>query len=191
MDLPDQPPPNAPAPPPSEAARRSRKWYRIIWGIGAIEYGSYPNAFTIPLVIEATGTTLPLGTTSSNDYLRQLIATGADERWFRSGSKKFRHSDGRVDGAEALKKGECGFAYIVGLDETDGSSAPLVIAPVIPGKKKLDAKEFKGAVVVLRMDGSVTSIKLRKDGTFVIDGTLVDPAHPEWKGKPFTIAWPE
>ena len=230
-----QPPPNAPAPPPSVAALRSRRSYRIIWGVGIgslllflvvawiipnvirsqrgsaenisvnnareihkalfefhVEYGSYPNPHTIPSVIARTGTTLPLGTKSSNDYFRQLIAMGADERMFYSASTKFRPSDRRVHGGEALKEGEGGFAYIVGLTEDDNPSLPLVIGPVVPGKKRFDPKPFGKRIVALRIDGSATCLRLREDGKIALGGgSVLDPAFPMWEGKPITIAWPE
>ena len=230
-----QPPPNAPAPPPSEVVLKSRGRYHIIWGVGItslllflvvallfpvvlrsqrgaretiavcnareihkalfefhIEYGSYPNPDTIPSVIARTGTTLPLGKRSSNDYFRQLIAMGADERMFYSASKNFRPSNRRVDGGEALKKGEGGFAYVVGLSEDDNPSLPLVIGPVVPGKKRFDPKPFGKRIVALRIDGSATSLTLRADGKIALGGgKVIDPANPMWNGKPITIAWPE
>lgn len=157
-----------------------------------VKYGSYPNAATIPSVIRDTGTTLTLGTKSSNDYLRQLIACGADERFFYSGTKRFRRSDERIDGGEALKKGEGGFAYVVASGEIDGSNPPVLIAPVIPGTKRFDPKPFDGKVVMLRNDGSATSWTLRKDGKIALGGgKFFDPAQPTWNGKPLSIAWPE
>jgi len=150
------------------------------------KYGSYPSPETIPLVIKETGTTLSLGTKSSNDFFRQLIATGVDERNFESGSKKFRYV------GKELKKGEGGFAYIVGMTEADSLKAPLVIAPVIPGKKLFDPEPFDKKVVMLRIDGSATSLTLRKDGKIVLGGgKVIDPANPMWNGKPITISWPE
>jgi len=47
------------------------------------EYGRFPDATTIPAVQAATGTTLALGTSSSNDLFRQLLATvGKSEKMF-------------------------------------------------------------------------------------------------------------
>lgn len=40
------------------------------------EYGSFPDATTIEPVREATESTLTMGTASSNDFFRQLIAAG-------------------------------------------------------------------------------------------------------------------
>jgi hypothetical protein len=176
----------------TEAVNNARELHKALYEFH-VEYGSYPSPSTIPLVIENTRTTLALGTKSSNDYFRQLIAAGvSDERMFYSGSKKFRRPDGHINGGEALKKGEVGFAYIVGISDVDGSGAPLVIGPIIPGKKRFDPKPFQGKVVVLRVDGSATSLTLRKDGWIALGGGWgIDPANPEWYGKPITIAWPE
>src|SRR5690606_17649583 len=40
------------------------------------EYGAYPDASTIPPVKAATSTTLTLGSSTSNELFRQLIAAG-------------------------------------------------------------------------------------------------------------------
>lgn len=234
--LPEQPPPNAPAPPPSEAAKRSRRSYHIIWGVGIaslllllvacltaplvfrsrkinelteavnnareihkvlfefdVKYGGFPSASTIPKVQSETSTTMPLGSTSSNDYFRQLLATGlGNEKMFYSKSRKSRKPDDLFDGMKALQKGECGFAYVVGLSTSENSSTPLLIAPVISDTKQFDPEPLKGKAVVLRIDGSARSYTIRKDGKIDLGkGDLLDSAKPEWKGKPLTIAWPE
>lgn len=91
-----------------------------------------------------------------------------------------------------MKKGEGGFAYVVGMSEADGIDAPLVIAPVIPGKKLFDPKAFNKKIVILRIDGSAKSLTLRADGKIALGGgKVLDPANPMWNGKPITIAWPE
>lgn len=230
------PPSNALAPPPSEAALKSRRSYRIIWGLGigslllflvvglasppvlrspkdagkneavnnareihkalfefGVEYGEFPSASTIPKVQAETSTTMPLGTISSNAYFRQLLAMGlGNEKMFYAGSRKFRRPDDLFDGPKALQKGEGGFAYVVGLSTSENSSTPLLIAPVIPGAKQFDPEPFEGKAVVLRIDGSADSYPIRKDGKIDLGkGDLLDPAKPEWNGKPLTIAWPE
>lgn len=237
MDLSDQPPPNAPAPPPSIQAVKSRNRYRILWIFSVIsfvvvvafsrpitwdsrrmnalaraheasnnfgevhralfefdvEYGSFPNAATVRGVRDATGSTIRLGGTSSNDYFRQLLAQGlGDEKIFYAPGELFRKPDGRITGVEALEKGECGVAYVVGLSISDDSSMPLVMAPVLPYGKGFNPKPFRGNVVILRIDGSATSYPIRKDGKIDLGGgAILDPAAPMWKGKPLTIAWPE
>lgn len=159
----------------------------------AVEYGTFPNASTISRVRGDTGTLLYLGTKSSNDYLRQILARGkGDERMFEGGSRRFFMSDGQMDGAEALKRGECGFAYVVGLSTSDDPTTPLLIAPVIPVSNRFDPEPFDHKVVILRIDGSAISYPIMKDGKIDMGGGVhLDPAKPMWNGKPITIAWPE
>jgi hypothetical protein len=153
------------------------------------QYGAYPSAATIPLVREETGTTMSLGTTTSNDYFRQLLAAGlGDEKMFFG----FRRADLRTDGARALEKDECGIAYVPGLRSSDDPTLPVAIAPVLPSRKGLDPERFEGAAVILHINGEVRTYPLRNDGKIVLGGgTLFDPTRPEWNGKTLTIAWPE
>ncbi|MBC8127724.1 MAG: hypothetical protein H8M99_11350, partial [Gloeobacteraceae cyanobacterium ES-bin-144] len=78
------------------------------------EYGAYPNADTVVAVQKATGTTLNLGTKTSNDFFRQLIGgnfTQSEKIFYAAKIPGVRKPDDNITGAEALKKGECGFAY--------------------------------------------------------------------------------
>jgi len=175
----------------TEAVNNAREVHKALWGFME-KYGRLPSPETIEEVRKSTGTTIPLGTASSNDYLRQLIAAGADERMFYSGSKKFRRSDGRVDGKHALEKGECGFAYVVGIGMSDNPSMPVLMGPVIPGEKRFDPKPFDKKVVLLRLDGSATSLTINIHGHIALGGgKSIDPANPEWEGMPINIVWPE
>jgi len=174
------------------AANNAREIHKALFDFD-VEYGEFPSASSIPKVQVDSSTTMPLGTTSSNAYFRQLLAMGVgNEKMFYTGSGKFRKPDDLYDGARALQKGECGFAYVVGLSTSENTSTPLLIAPVIPCTKQFDQEAFKGKVVVLRIDGSAVSYPIRKDGKIDLGkGDLLDPAKPEWNGKPLTIAWPE
>lgn len=175
----------------SEVIGNCRAIYGALWDF-MTKHGRLPSPETIEEVKESTGTSIPLGTASSNDYLRQLIAAGADEKMFYSGSKKFRRPDGRVDGKHALEKGECGFAYVVGIGMSDNSSMPVLIGPVIPGQKRFDSEAFNKKAVMLRLDGSATMMTINIHGHIALGGgKSIDPAKPEWEGKPITIAWPE
>ena len=174
------------------AANNAREIHKALFEFD-VEYGEFPSASTIPKVQSETSTTMPLGTASSNDYFRQLLAKGlGNEGTFYSGSRNFKNPDNNVDGLKALQKGEGGFAYVVGLSTSENSSTPLLIAPVIPGTKQFDPEVFNGKAVVLRIDGSAVSYPIRKDSKIDLgNGDLLDPAKPEWNGKPLTIAWPE
>ena len=232
-----QPPPNAPAPPPSEAALRSRRQWRWILMVGLVsiaalmvltapmfirghhhradqteavsnarqiglalfefqnEYGAYPNTETVVAVQKATETTLALGTKTSNDFFRQLIGgnfTSSERIFYASKIPGVRKPDDNITGTEALKKGECGFAYLLGARVTDNPKRPLVAAPMIPGTDRFDPKAYEGKAVVLRMDNSGTSFNIDKDGHIRIEGKLfMDPTNPIWDGHPPLIVWPE
>lgn len=157
------------------------------------DYGSFPDASTIPAVKASTATTLSLGTSSSNDLLRQLIATGNKSEkifWAKSAGTPRKGDD--ILGADALKKGECAFTYIAGLSTSSDPSAPLLLVPVIPGTWKFDPKPFKGMAVVLRVDGSARSEAIDKNGGVIINGlNIFDPRQPYWRGKAPDIKWPE
>lgn len=175
----------------TEAVNNAREIYNVLWDFRS-KYGRFPGPGTIDEVRLSTGNSIPLGADSSNAFLRQIVANGADERMFYSGSKKFRRPDRRVDGKHALEKGECGFAYVVGIRMWDNPSMPVLIGPVVPGEKRFDSEAFNKKAVMLRMDGSATSLTINKHGHIALGGgKSIDPAKPEWEGIPLTIAWPE
>jgi hypothetical protein len=63
---------------------------------------------------------------------------------------------------------------------------------MISGTDRFDPKPFDGKAVILKLDNSVTSVPINKNGHVIVDGkNLFDPANPIWKGKPPVIAWPE
>jgi hypothetical protein len=101
--------------------------------------------------------------------------------------------DGNIHGAEALKKGECGFAYLSGLSSKGRSDRPLLVTPLISGTDRFDPKAFKpSCAVVLRVDGSVAQTKLDQDGHALLGGkNALDSTHPIWEGQPPVIVWPE
>jgi hypothetical protein len=158
------------------------------------EYGAYPNADTVVAVQKATGTTLSLGTTTSNDFFRQLFGANItqSERMFYARIAGMKKPDDNITGAEALKKCECGFAYFLGAKAGDNPKRPLVATPMIPGTDQFDPKALEGKAVVLRADNSVTSFNIDKDGHIQIEGKLfMDPTNPIWDGHPPKIVWPD
>ncbi len=166
------------------------------------EYGSFPGPETIAAVKGNTGTDLPFGTEASNDYLRQLLAVmggprteggGVKEQDFYARKAGSPRGTRRVEVDPVLGKGECGFAYLgAGQGSAGDPKRPLLVAPAIPGTDRFDPKVFKGKAVVLRMDNSVVSMDIGKDGKVMLDGVnLLDPLHPVWGGKRVIVAWPE
>jgi hypothetical protein len=159
------------------------------------KYGTYPDVRTAISVQTATGTKLSLGAATSNDIFRQLIASNftRSERMFYAKIPGARRPDDVITGAEALKKGECGFAYLSGLSSVGNPSRPLVVTPLIPGTDRFDPKPFDGKAIILKADNSVTSMNINKDGHVMAGGrNLLDPTNPVWgNDDKFVIAWPE
>jgi type II secretory pathway pseudopilin PulG len=158
------------------------------------EYGKFPDATTIVPVQNETGSLLPMGTTTSNDFFRQLFASGMtqSEAMFYARIDGTRIPDGRCDGSDALEKRECGFTYFLGATKSDNPRRPLVVTPMIPGTDRFDPKRFDGRAVILRMDNSVSSPTIDKAGHVFVDGrNLMDPHHPIWDGHAPVIAWPD
>ncbi len=159
------------------------------------EFGQMPNPATVEMVRKTTGTTLNLGTRSSNDFFRQLLASRITESepMFYARATGTHKPDGIVTGASALAKGECGFVYFAGATKESAPSRPLVMTPLIPGTNRFDPDRFDGKAVMLKADNSVTSLPIvKKTGKVMINGKdLMDPTHPIWEGKPPLIALPE
>ena len=155
-------------------------------------YGRYPDATTSMIVTQRMGTRLPTDDKTSNDYLRQLIVADPTlkETIFRA-TLLGSDPDGRIDGRQLLEKGECGFAYVLGA--TPGQwGRPLLVAPLVPGTDRIDPKPFNGAVIIVRVDGSVQWLKSNKHGDVLLAGKILfDPTNPIWEGQPPVIAWPD
>jgi hypothetical protein len=181
----------------TEATHNIRQVHLALLDFDA-DYGRFPDASTIVDVRTRTHTTLTLGTSTSNDYFRQLIAAGVapSEKifWTKTPATPRRPND--ILGADALKKGECAFAYVAGLTTSSDPETPVAITPMIPGTFRLDskAKDFGEKAVVLRIDGSAKSETIKAStGEVLIPGgkTLFDPSLPHWHGKRPDLKWPE
>lgn len=158
------------------------------------EYGRFPDESTIESVRRSTGTELKLGNRSSNDFFRQLIASGiaSKEQMFHAKIPGARKPDGDIEGDRALEKGEVGFSYLAGQTSVGNPGRPLLVTPLIPGTDRFDRTLFNGKGVILRMGGSATSITIDSSGHALLDGrNVLDPAHPVWGGNPPRIVWPE
>lgn len=162
-------------------------------------YGRFPDDSTARLVREATGTDLSLGSGSSNDYFRQLIAAEivGSEGLFYARIPGARKPDHVCVGSRTLEKGEVGFSYIAGLTTAGDPKRPLVVTPLIPGTDRFDSKPFGGYAVILPVDGSITRsgpfLRINAKGQ-VIDSSgkhVLDPANPIWGGVKPVIKWPE
>lgn len=233
-----QPPPNAPAPPPSDAALRLYEKWRLlkIAGIGSFfwllfltvvplgpdqerpkanhteavsnarhiglalfefdtEYGKFPDESTTETVRRTTGTELKLGNSSSNDFFRQLLASGiaSSEQMFHAKIPGARKPDGVTTGNKALEKGEVGFSYLAGLSSKGNPGRPVLVTPLIPGTDRFDRSVFDGKAVILRMDNTATSIIIDSEGHALLDGrNVLDREHPVWGADDkWRLVWPE
>ena len=85
-----------------------------------------------------------------------------------------------------------GCAGAEGMNGAGNPSRLLVVAPLVKGKTTFDPAVLGGKAVVLRVDNSVQSFPIGKDGRVMIDGLdLFDPAQPFWDGKVPPVLWPK
>ena len=181
--------------PQTEATNNIRQIHLALLDFDS-DYGRFPDATTIATVQSHTHTTLALGTTTSNDYFRQLIAAGTakNETIFWAKTPATPRKPNNILGADALKKGECSFAYVAGLNASNDSSTPVAMTPMIAGTYQFDPAAFGNKAVVLRIDGSAKpEIINSTTREVVIPGgtTLFDPSQPCWHGKTPELKWPE
>ncbi len=143
------------------------------------DYGSYPDPTTATAVTDATGSTLTLGTGSSNDFFRQLLAGNysQSEKMFYAKISKTKKPDDNISGAEALKAGEVGFAYMMkgtaGFNAGGNPGRPIACTPLLNNATDgtFDPAPFDSKAIILRMDNSATSINIKLDNTILLGGT--------------------
>ncbi|MCW1924933.1 hypothetical protein OKA05_20390 [Luteolibacter arcticus] len=159
-------------------------------------YGSFPNEKTMQKIAKEKGIA-PFPLTTSNDYFRLLLAGGAASE--KMGYCSFpslpthRPDDVISPLEQAFARGEVGFAYVANLPADSHGDTPVLVAPLIPGTFQFDPKPFDGRAVVLKMDGSTTTMTIREDNGLVsIRGgkTLFDPSAPYWNGKMPDVKYP-
>lgn len=160
------------------------------------EFGSYPSDPTIPkLITESKTTAIPLGTSTANEYFRQLMVAGIldDETCFLG--VPGRKPDNVCVGSRAIEKGECTYAYINDVSPKSLPETPLVVYPLIKGKLIFDyklCKQWGGKVAILRNDNSVVTLPVDKSGHVYLNGKdLFDPSQQFWGGKAPDVKWPE
>lgn len=150
------------------------------------EYGSFPDRETAAIVQESTGSTLDTTGDTSNDYFRQLIASGitqSETMFYAKTASTPRKPDEDIGPGQALKAGEVGFGYLLN-EETGFSSAgnpgrPIAVTPLLANSTtgEFDPDPYGGKAVVLKMDNSVTSIQIRTNDRKISLGggrTLLD-----------------
>ena len=158
------------------------------------QYGSYPDAASVAKIRKQTDTDMKLGTASSNEFFRQLLALNIapGESMFYANISGTHKPDNDFAGAKALAKGECGFTYFLGASKYSNPKRPVAVTPMIPGTDRFDRKPFDGKAVVLWSDTSVSSIHIRQDGCAILGtSALMETSNPVWGGEPPVVVWPE
>lgn len=154
------------------------------------EYGEFPSERTAADVKKKAVTTAEVKAATANDCFFQLIAAeiAATARIFTF-EKVAESWNGNGKMPDKLQR--CDFAYLSGMTAAGNPARPLVVAPLVKGKKVFDPAVFGGKAVVLRVDNSVVSHPIDKDGRVMINGKdLLDPAQPYWGGKvPPVVRW--
>lgn len=133
------------------------------------DFGAFPNDETAEADQDLNGYQGKF----SNDYLGQLIAGGythSEEIFYAKGGSS---TDQKPDNqfrtkAQTLAAGECGFAYVKGQSVSNNTGRPLLCAPMTGKGVKFDPKPYSGKAVVLRIDGSVKTYTINKDGEVIL-----------------------
>lgn len=132
----------------------------------------------------------------SNSYFRQLHLSGiADSEiiFWVEGASVCRKAppdnrtkrNGQPVEKEILKRGDCGWAYVVDHDNTDSGSRPILLSAYRNGTKAFDRNLYQGKTIVMTLDGSVKALRLTPHGN-VLDGDSRDIFSPEaaaWEGR--------
>ena len=105
----------------------------------------------------------------SNDYLGQLLASGiveSESNFYAQGGTKL---DQRVDDdfstkEKTLEAGECGFAYVKGLNTVESNyKTPLLLSPMYGDGYKFNNEIYNGRAMILRVDGALKQYKIDAD----------------------------
>lgn len=161
-----------------------------------VAYGSFPSETTIQILkTEFAASTIPLGTTTANEYFRQLLVAEIVPSEICFDAWPGPRPDNIFDGIRALEKGECAFAYIKNVSPSNAPETPVVVYPLLNGKLIFDyelCKQWGERVPILRRDNSVITLPVDKSGHVYLNGKdLFDPAQPFWGGKVPDVKWPE
>ena len=105
----------------------------------------------------------------SNDYLGQLIAAGVidseDDFYAKGGCRDHRIPDNDISSRDkVLEAGECGFAYVKGLNmNLTHPETPILMTPMYGDGYRFNPDVHNGKALMLRLDGSVRQLKIDKN----------------------------
>lgn len=136
------------------------------------EYGSFPDAATARKMSRNANVPWKLEGNFSNDYFRQLVASGklSDELVYYTKTAFTREPDRRIEPPEkALAAGEVGFGYLMNgrtaFNTKGNPSRPIACAPLefedgSVSYQSFDQTIYDGFAMLLRIDCSVQRIKI-------------------------------
>lgn len=153
------------------------------------DYGKFPGEKTVKAVSENADDGTTIAADSANDCFFQLVVAGylEDVRVF-----SLKKNQPRIPAVGLRKLEDCFFAYLAGGSMTDPAARPVVVSPLIKGKKTFDPKPLGGKAVVLLLDMSVHLKDIDDQGRVTFNGKdLFDPKQDYWGGKEPDIKWPE
>ncbi len=142
------------------------------------DYGSFPDSTTVATVQSNTGTALTLGTSTSNDFFRQLIAANyvdSDKIFYTKTAYTVKPS-GNITASACLTAGEVGFGYIMSsataaVSDSLNSSVPLLYTPLQSScapDGTCDETQYDSKAVVLSLDQSASTLTIRQSDKQVI-----------------------
>jgi prepilin-type N-terminal cleavage/methylation domain-containing protein len=158
------------------------------------DYGSLPGTTSLTL-LDSTAKITGTAGADSNGYFKMLMQADLTqaEQMFYAKARGTIKPDGNIStNGEALKAKEVGFGYVAigteGLSSAGNPARPVIMSPLTPGAATLDPAPFDKNLVVLRMDNSATSLKMKVAegatvGTVSIGGQdLFTSGNPVWDG---------
>lgn len=152
------------------------------------DWNKLPGEATIKSVAETADDGVKVAAESANDCFFQLIVGGYIQD---PGIFSPERKDARRDVAGIKKLEHCFFSYIPAND-FDRADRPLVVAPLMKGKKVFDPKPLGGKAVVMLSDISVHILDIDENGVVKLDGKdIFDPKQPYWQGNEPVVKWPE
>jgi prepilin-type N-terminal cleavage/methylation domain-containing protein len=165
------------------------------------DYGTFPDSSTATMVNNNNPNHgFTLGTSTSNDYFRQLFAaniTQSEAMFFVKTPRTVKPDGVITPGSEALKAGENGFGYILNASaglSTAGNPARVIACTPMLTATTFDSDPFDKKAVVLRIDNSVASLNINQQNQAMLGGgqqLLVGGSGTIWDSITPTVVLPQ
>lgn len=161
------------------------------------EYASYPDANTANEVPNDVFTVT--GAADSNSIFTQLFAAQMtqSEEMFYAKIDGVSKPDGDITAARVLEAGENAFSYIMEPGEeslsSGGNPSRILVATPLVDASTFDPDPFDSKAVVLRIDNSVSSVRINaQDEAVISNNNILDPtASLFWGDSQPTVILPD